>query len=138
MIKAIKYVAVGFLFGVVLTKSEAVSWYRIYEMFQFHSFHMFGIIGTAVVTGIVGLQVIKYKNIKNNKGNPIVIPIKEKGSFRYWIGGLLFGLGWALVGACPGPIFILLGAGFYPLAIVLLGAVAGTFLYGLVKDHLPH
>jgi uncharacterized membrane protein YedE/YeeE len=138
MIKAIKYVAVGFLFGVVLTKSEAVSWYRIYEMFQFHSFHMFGIIGTAIVTGIVGLQVIKYKNIKNNKGNPIVIPIKEKGSFRYWIGGLLFGLGWALVGACPGPIFILLGAGFYPLAIVLLGAVAGTFLYGLVKDHLPH
>jgi uncharacterized membrane protein YedE/YeeE len=138
MIKAIKYIAVGFLFGVVLTKSEAVSWYRIYEMFQFHSFHMFGIIGTAVVTGIVGLQVIKYKNIKNNKGNPIVIPIKEKGSFRYWIGGLLFGLGWALVGACPGPIFILLGAGFYPLAIVLLGAVAGTFLYGLVKDHLPH
>jgi hypothetical protein len=138
MIKAIKYVAVGFLFGVVLTKSEAVSWYRIYEMFQFHSFHMFGIIGTAIVTGIVGLQVIKYKNIKTNKGNPIVIPIKEKGSFRYWIGGLLFGLGWALVGACPGPIFILLGAGFYPLAIVLLGAVAGTFLYGLVKDHLPH
>lgn len=138
MIKAIKYIAVGFLFGVVLTKSEAVSWYRIYEMFQFHSFHMYGIIGTTVVTGIVGLQVIKYKNIKNNKGNPIVIPIKEKGSFRYWIGGLLFGLGWALVGACPGPIFILLGAGFYSLAIVLLGAVAGTFLYGLVKDHLPH
>lgn len=138
MIKAIKYLAVGFLFGVVLTKSEAVSWYRIYEMFQFHSFHMYGIIGTAVLTGIIGLQLIKYKKIKNTNGNPIVIPIKEKGSFRYWIGGLLFGLGWALVGACPGPIFILLGAGFYSLAIVLFGAVAGTFLYGVVKDYLPH
>jgi hypothetical protein len=138
MIKAIKYLAVGFLFGVVLTKSEAVSWYRIYEMFQFHSFHMYGIIGTAVLTGIIGLQLIKYKKIKNTKGNPIVIPIKEKGSFRYWIGGLLFGLGWALVGACPGPIFILLGAGFYSLSIVLLGAVAGTFLYGVIKDYLPH
>jgi uncharacterized membrane protein YedE/YeeE len=138
MIKAIKYLAVGFLFGVVLTKSEAVSWYRIYEMFQFHSFHMYGIIGTAVLTGIIGLQLIKYKKIKNTKGNPIVIPIKEKGSFRYWIGGLLFGLGWALVGACPGPIFILLGAGFYSLSIVLLGAVAGTFMYGVIKDYLPH
>ena len=138
MIKAIKYLAVGFLFGVVLTKSEAVSWYRIYEMFQFHSFHMYGIIGTAVLTGIIGLQLINYKKIKNTKGNPIVIPIKEKGSFRYWIGGLLFGLGWALVGACPGPIFILLGAGFYSLSIVLLGAVAGTFLYGVIKDYLPH
>ncbi|MFY8214795.1 MAG: DUF6691 family protein [Flavobacterium sp.] len=136
--KAIKYLAVGFLFGVVLTKSEAVSWYRIYEMFQFHSFHMYGIIGTAVLTGIIGLQLIKYKKIKNIKGNPIVIPIKEKGSFRYWIGGLLFGLGWALVGACPGPIFILLGAGFYSLSIVLLGAIAGTFLYGVIKDYLPH
>jgi len=138
MIKAIKYLAVGFLFGVVLTKSEAVSWYRIYEMFLFHSFHMYGIIGTAVLTGIIGLQLIKYKKIKNTKGNPIVIPIKEKGSFRYWIGGLLFGLGWALVGACPGPIFILLGAGFYSLSIVLLGAVAGTFMYGVIKDYLPH
>jgi uncharacterized membrane protein YedE/YeeE len=138
MIKAIKYLAVGFLFGVVLTKSEAVSWYRIYEMFQFHSFHMYGIIGTAVLTGIIGLQLIKYKKIKNTKGNPIVIPIKEKGSFRYWIGGFLFGLGWALVGACPGPIFILLGAGFYSLSIVLLGAIAGTFLYGVIKDYLPH
>jgi uncharacterized membrane protein YedE/YeeE len=138
MIKAIKYLAVGFLFGVVLTKSEAVSWYRIYEMFQFHSFHMYGIIGTAVLTGIIGLQLIKYKKIKNTKGNPIVIPIKEKGSFRYWIGGLIFGLGWALVGACPGPIFILLGAGFYSLSIVLLGAIAGTFLYGVIKDYLPH
>ncbi|MFZ4435826.1 MAG: DUF6691 family protein [Flavobacterium psychrophilum] len=136
--KTLKYIAVGFLFGVVLTKSEAVSWYRIYEMFLFHSFHMYGIIGTAIVTGIIGLQFIKRKKIKNNKGNPIVIPIKEKGSFRYWIGGLLFGLGWALVGACPGPIFILLGAGFLPLGLVLIGALLGTFIYGVIKDNLPH
>jgi uncharacterized membrane protein YedE/YeeE len=138
MKKALKYLAIGFLFGLVLTKSEAVSWYRIYEMFLFHSFHMYGIIGTAVVTGIIGLQFIKRKKIKNNKGNPIVIPIKEKGSFRYWIGGLLFGLGWALVGACPGPIFILLGAGFLPLGLVLIGALLGTFIYGVIKDNLPH
>ena len=138
MKKALKYLAIGFLFGLVLTKSEAVSWYRIYEMFLFHSFHMYGIIGTAVVTGIIGLQFIKRKKIKNNKGNPIVIPIKEKGSFRYWIGGLLFGLGWALVGACPGPIFILLGAGFLPLGLVLLGALLGTFIYGVIIDNLPH
>lgn len=138
MKKALKYLAIGFLFGLVLTKSEAVSWYRIYEMFLFHSFHMYGIIGTAVVTGIIGLQFIKRKKIKNNKGNPIVIPIKEKGSFRYWIGGLLFGLGWALVGACPGPIFILLGAGFLPLGLVFLGALLGTFIYGVIKDNLPH
>jgi len=138
MIKTLNYIAVGFLFGVVLTKSEAVSWYRIYEMFLFHSFHMYGIIGTAIVTGIIGLQFIKRKKIKNNKGNPIVIPIKEKGSFRYWIGGLLFGLGWALVGACPGPIFILLGAGFLPLGLVLIGALLGTFIYGVIKDNLPH
>ena len=138
MKKALKYLAIGFLFGLVLTKSEAVSWYRIYEMFLFHSFHMYGLIGTAVVTGIIGLQFIKRKKIKNNKGNPIVIPIKEKGSFRYWIGGLLFGLGWALVGACPGPIFILLGAGFLPLGLVLLGALLGTFIYGVIKDNLPH
>jgi uncharacterized membrane protein YedE/YeeE len=138
MKKALKYLLIGFLFGLVLTKSEAVSWYRIYEMFQFQSFHMYGIIGTAICTGIIGLQFFKRKKVKTNKGHAIVIPGKEKGSFRYWIGGLLFGLGWALVGACPGPIFILLGAGFFPLVLVLLGALLGTFIYGLVKDNLPH
>ncbi len=138
MKSALRYIAIGFVFGLVLTKSEAVSWYRIYEMFQFQSFHMYGIIGTAILTGIIGLQIIKFKNIKTNTGSPIVIPAKEKGSFRYWIGGLLFGLGWAIVGACPGPIFILLSAGYFPLIIVLVGALAGTFIYGLLKDHLPH
>lgn len=135
--KVIKYLLVGFVFGIVLTKSEAVSWYRIYEMFQFQSFHMYGIIMVAIGTGIIGLQIIKRKQIKDIKGQPIVIQDKESGSFRYWVGGLLFGLGWALVGTCPGPIFILLGAGFAPMILVLLGALIGTFLYGVLKDKLP-
>jgi uncharacterized membrane protein YedE/YeeE len=134
----LKYLLVGILFGIVLTKTEAVSWYRIYEMFHFQSFHMYGIIGTAIVTGIIGIQIIKRRNLKDIDGMPIEILDKEKGNSRYWIGGILFGLGWALVGACPGPIFILLGAGFYNVAFVLFGAIFGTFLYGLVKDKLPH
>lgn len=136
--KFIKYLLVGFLFGIVLTKSEAVSWYRIYEMFQFQSFHMYGIIGVAVFTGLIGIQIIKRNSIKDIQGKPIVIADKEPGSFRYWVGGLFFGLGWALVGACPGPIFILIGAGFWSVAVILLGAMIGTFLYGLLKNKLPH
>ncbi len=135
--KVFKYLLVGFVFGIVLTKSEAVSWYRIYEMFQFQSFHMYGIIMVAIGTGIIGLQIIKRKQIKDIKGAPIVIADKEKGSLRYWVGGLLFGLGWALVGACPGPIFILIGAGFYSVLLVLAGALIGTFIYGVLRDKLP-
>jgi uncharacterized protein len=136
--KVLKFFIIGFIFGIVLTKSEAVSWYRIYEMFQFQSFHMYGIIGVAVFTGIIGIQIIKRKNVKDIEGLPILIVEKERGSARYWIGGTLFGLGWGLVGACPGPIFILLGAGFLPVVLVLIGALLGTFLYGLIKDKLPH
>lgn len=134
----IKYLLVGFVFGIVLTKSEAVSWYRIYEMFQFQSFHMYGIISVAILTGIIGIQIIKRNNIKDINGESIEIPDKEKGSARYLIGGLFFGLGWALVGSCPGPIFILLGAGFWTVLIVLFGALVGTYLYGLLKSKLPH
>lgn len=133
-----KYLLVGFVFGIVLTKSEAVSWYRIYEMFQFDSFHMYGIIMVAIATGLIGVQIIKRKNLKDINGLPIEIQDKEKGTFRYWIGGLLFGLGWALVGACPGPIFILLGSGFLSVGIILIGALLGTFIYGVLKDKLPH
>ena len=122
--KSLKFLFVGFIFGIVLTKSEAVSWYRIYEMFMFQSFHMYGIIMVAIVVGVIGIQIIKRKNVKDIEGNPIVIADKEKGSYRYWIGGLIFGLGWALAGACPGPIFILLGAGFLPVVFVLMGALA--------------
>lgn len=136
--KYLKYIIVGFIFGIVLTKSEAVSWYRIYEMFHFQSFHMYGIIGTAVVTGVIGIQIIKRLQLRDIKGNPITIADKEFGSARYWIGGTLFGLGWALVGACPGPIFILLGAGIFPVIFILIGALLGTFFYGLLKDKLPH
>ena len=134
----LKYLLVGFVFGIVLTKSEAVSWYRIYEMFQFQSFHMYGIISVAILTGIIGIQIIKRNNIKDIKGEAIHFPNKEKGSARYLIGGLFFGLGWALVGSCPGPIFILLGAGFWTVLIVLFGALLGTYLYGLLKNKLPH
>jgi hypothetical protein len=136
--KFLKYIIVGFIFGIVLTKSEAVSWYRIYEMFHFQSFHMFGIIGVAVITGIIGIQIIKRFNVKDSTGTPITIADKESGSVRYWIGGIFFGLGWALVGACPGPIFILLGAGILPVIFILIGALLGTFLYGIIKDKLPH
>ena len=136
--KFIKYLLVGFLFGVVLTKSEAVSWYRIYEMFQFQSFHMYGIIMTAILIGALGIKIIQRKKIKDINGEEIIIPDKEKGNIRYWIGGILFGLGWAMVGTCPGPIFILLGAGFLSIGLVLIGAVLGTFLFGVFKDKLPH
>jgi len=134
----IKYLLVGFVFGVVLTKAEAVSWYRIYEMFQFDSFHMYGIIMTAIITGVIGIQIIKRFNIKDIKGFLIEILGKERGTFRYWIGGLIFGLGWALVGSCPGPIYILIGAGFMSVGFVLFGALFGTFIYGYFKDKLPH
>ena len=136
--KYLKYILVGFFFGIILTKSEAVSWYQIYEMFQFQSFHMYGIIMTAIATGLIGIQIIKVKKIKDIHRNLIVIQDKEKGNTRYWIGGVVFGLGWAMVGACPGPIFILLGAGFISVGLVLIGAVFGTFLYGVFKDKLPH
>ncbi len=136
--KYIKFILVGFVFGIVLTKSEAVSWYRIYEMFQFQSLHMFGIIMVAVMTGFIGVQLIKRKNLKDYTGAPIVIEPKEKGLARYIIGGTLFGLGWAMVGSCPGPIFILLGAGFWGAGVILLGALLGTYIYGLLKEILPH
>ena len=138
ILKFARFFITGIIFGIVLTKAEAVSWYRIYEMFHFQSFHMFGIIGTALFTGVVGLQIIKKKKIKDFKGLPIKIVEKEKGFWRYIFGGTLFGLGWALVGSCPGPIFILLGTGIYAIAVVLIGALLGTYIYGLLKDKLPH
>lgn len=133
-----KYFFVGLVFGVVLTKAEAVSWYRIYEMFHFQSFHMYGIIGVAIFTGVIGIQIIKRKKLKDIEGQPIEILDKESGTSRYIFGGICFGLGWGLVGACPGPIFILLGAGFINVLWVLFGALIGTFLYGLLQKKLPH
>lgn len=136
--KLFRFLIVGFIFGIVLTKAEAVSWYRIYEMFMFQSFHMYGIIMVAILTGVIGIQIIKKKKAKDFKGNPIMIVEKEKGFIRYMTGGIFFGLGWGLVGCCPGPIFILLGTGIYSIGVVLLGALLGTYIYGMLKDILPH
>lgn len=136
--KLARFFLTGIFFGIVLTKAEAVSWYRIYEMFQFQSFHMYGIIGTALFTGIMGFQLIKKYKLKDFSGLPIKIIDKERGFWRYIIGGTIFGLGWALVGCCPGPIFILLGTGTYAIAVVFIGALLGTYIYGLLKDFLPH
>lgn len=136
--KSIKYILAGILFGIIMTKSEAVSWYRIQEMFRFQSFHMYGIIGTAVVLGVIGVFLIKKLKLKDGEGNPIVFQDKLLGYPRYIIGGIIFGLGWALTGACPGPMFVNLGYGYLSMAIVILGALLGTFLYGVIKDKLPH
>jgi uncharacterized membrane protein YedE/YeeE len=136
--KNILFLLIGIFFGIVMFKSEAASWFRIYEMFQFKSFHMYGIIGSAVITGIIIVLFIKRHEIKNINGGIIELVPKEKGFTRYIAGGIIFGLGWALAGACPGPMFTLLGAGFLPIIIVIAGAVAGTWAYGLIKDKLPH
>lgn len=136
--KYLKFLFVGIIFGIVLVKSEAVSWYRIYEMFRFQSFHMYGIIGTAIATGVIFLQISKKKHFKNLLGLEINVPKKDSGFVRYIIGGSIFGLGWALVGACPGPMYILLGTGVYSMIIVILGALLGTLIYGALKNKLPH
>jgi uncharacterized membrane protein YedE/YeeE len=136
--KYIKFLLVGIVFGIVLVKSEAVSWYRIYEMFKFESFHMYGIIGTAVITGVILLLIAKKLQIKNTDGNVMNVPPKERGLLRYLIGGTLFGLGWALSGACPGPMYILVGTGAFSILIVILAAIFGTYIYGVFKDKLPH
>ena len=132
----IKFLLAGILFGIILTKAEVVSWYRIYEMFRFESFHMYGVIGSAVVLGIISIQIIKRFRLKDIDGNLIEIAPKQK---RFWpplIGGTIFGLGWALTGACPGPIYIIIGNGFMVFGVVLLSAILGTFLYGLVMHKL--
>jgi len=136
--KFIKYILAGTLFGIIMTKSEAVSWYRIQEMFRFQAFHMYGIIGTAVVLGIIAVSLIKKFKAKDLDGNPIVFHNKDKAYRKYLFGGTIFGLGWALTGACPGPMFVNLGSGYAGMAVVILGALLGTYLYGVTRDKLPH
>ena len=136
--KSTFYIIVGLFFGVVLYKSEAASWFRIYEMFQFDSFHMYGIIGSTITLGTLGIQWIKRKEVKAVDGSPIVIASKDKGFARYLIGGTLFGLGWALAGACPGPMFVLAGAGSGYSLVVIASAILGTFFYGILRNKLPH
>ena len=133
------YFALGVLFGVVLTKSEVISWFRIQEMFRFQAFHMYGIIGSAVLTAGVSLQLIKRLGARSLDGVPIFVPPKAMArGTRYWLGGICFGLGWALVGACPGPLFALLGSGISVISVVLLAAIAGTWTYGSLRPLLPH
>lgn len=136
--RALSYLLIGIFFGIIMFKSEAASWFRIYEMFRFDSFHMYGIMGSALVVGILGVQMIKRHGIKSIYGEPIEFRPKEKSFSRYLYGGIIFGLGWALAGACPGPMFTLVGAGYLPIFVVIAAAVIGTFVYGLLKDRLPH
>lgn len=136
--RSLIYLVIGTFFGIVLFKSEAASWFRIFEMFQFDSFHMYGIIGSALVLGVLFTQWIKKPGRKSFFGEQITIAPKEMSFARYAIGGVLFGLGWALAGACPGPMYVLAGAGFWPILIVLASAILGTFIYGILKPRLPH
>lgn len=124
--------------GVIFSKSEIISWYRIYEMFKFKSFHMYGVIGSAVILGIIFIQLIKRSKMKSIQGEEISIAPKDKGWKRYLFGGTIFGLGWALTGACPGPMYTLLGSGLTSFAVVIFSAAVGTFVYGLLKKKLPH
>ncbi len=136
--RLLSFFSVGILFGIVMTKSEAISWFRIHEMFRFESFHMYGIIGTAVAVGALIIALMKRFNVKTLRDtfvsyNPIPLRVS-----RHLMAGTIFGLGWALMGACPGPMFVMLGHGFGIFALVILSATLGTFTYGVVRDHLPH
>ena len=136
--KFIKFLILGIVFGIVMAKSEAISWFRIQEMFRFQAFHMYGIIGTAVTVGVIGVALIKKFKIRDFHGNPILFHPKEKSITRYLVGGTIFGLGWALSGACPGPMVVNIGYGFLSMSIVFLFAIVGTYLYGILKEKLPH
>lgn len=136
--KGLKFILAGVVFGIIMAKSEAISWYRIQEMFRFQSFHMYGIIGTAVTLGILAVFLIKKLGLRDTEGNPIVFHDKGKNWKKYIIGGTIFGLGWALTGACPGPMFVNVGYGYFAMLIVIAGALGGTYLYGVIKDKLPH
>lgn len=132
----LKFLAAGILFGIVLVKSEVISWFRIQEMFRLQSFHMYGVIGTAVVVGIISVYLIKKFNVKTIQGDPITFYPKEfrKGQV---VGGVIFGIGWAITGACPGPLFAQLGTGATVIIVTILSAIAGTWVYGKFRDKLP-
>jgi uncharacterized membrane protein YedE/YeeE len=137
MIRNLKYLIAGTLFGIVLMKSEVISWFRIQEMFRLQAFHMYGIIGSAIIVAMISVLLIKRFNLKTINGEPIVIPAKK----FHWgnvYGGLIFGLGWAITGACPGPLFAQIGGGFFVIAVTLISAIAGTWVYGLLRNKLHH
>ena len=133
------YLSIGILFGIALTKGEVISWFRIQEMFRFQSFHMYGILGVAVATAAVSIALIRKFELRALTGELVVLEPKSLGrGTRYWAGGSIFGMGWGLTGACPGPFFALLGAGISVIAVTIASAVAGTWLYGYARAKLPH
>ena len=137
--RVLVYFVLGIVFGVVLTKSEVVSWFRIQEMFRFQSFHMYGVIGSAWAVAATSVALIRRLKVRALTGEEIAIAPKAFGTGRrYWIGGAVFGLGWALTGACPGPLVALIGSGATVFVVAVLAAVAGTWLYGVLRPHLPH
>jgi uncharacterized membrane protein YedE/YeeE len=136
--KLIKFLLLGIGFGIIMTKSEVISWYRIYEMFRFESFHMYGIIGSAVVLGAIFVAIAKRKNMKSVTGEPLQLRDYKKGWIGYLVGGTIFGLGWAMTGACPGPLFVLVGNGFSVILVAIAAALVGTLAYGILRDKLPH
>lgn len=133
----LKFLVMGLFFGILLVKSEVISWFRIQEMFHLQTFHMYGVMGSAVITGIISVWLIKHYNIKTISGEKVVIPSKKFNKGQIY-GGLLFGFGWALTGACPGPMFAQIGTGALVIIVSLLSAVAGTWSYGLLREKLPH
>jgi uncharacterized membrane protein YedE/YeeE len=135
--KYLKYLVLGTLFGLILTKSEVISWFRIQEMFRFQSFHLYGVIGSAILVGMTSIQLIKRNRLRTVDGEPIVIADK-KYSHGVWIGGFIFGLGWAITGACPGPLFAQLGSGVGAAAVMIAAALAGTWTYSALREKLPH
>lgn len=137
MMHNLKYLILGVLFGIILVKSEVISWFRIQEMFRLRAFNMYGIIGSAIVVGVISILIIKRFQLKTVSGEAIIIPKKE----FHWgnvYGGLIFGLGWAITGACPGPLFAQIGSGFLVTIVTLISAIAGTWVYGLLRDKLHH
>ena len=132
------YLTAGTIFGVVLVKSEAVSWFRMQEMFRFQSIHMYGLFATAILTGVIGVALIKRFGLRSLHGDPIAFAPKERSSKRYVFGGLTFGLGWGLTGICPGPMAALIGGGYSVVLVVLASAIAGTWAYGMLRSKLPH
>ena len=133
----LKYLLVGILFGIVFVKAEIISWFRIQEMFRLQSFHMYGVIGTAILTGMISIWLIKRFNIKTIHGESIVIAPKKFNKGQIY-GGLIFGFGWAITGACPGPLFAQIGTGALVVTITLLSAILGTWVYGYFREKLPH
>lgn len=136
--KNIAFFAVGIFFGIVMTKSEAISWFRIHEMFRFESIHMYGIIGTAVILGAGIVFAMKKLKIKTLTGNLVSYTPMELRIPRHLLAGTVFGLGWAITGCCPGPMYVLIGQGYWIIILVMLSAILGTYTYGVVKDKLPH